>query len=252
MKSITILSLTLFEIAITASLSLLFSFASSTSPPISLLFPPFLRLPSYCPFPRLPPWLYTALTFILPYLSSSASTALVFFIFHSTFILPFLLYFHLSFSFLPALSLCFLLPSVSPFLWQHLSLSLSTLYWFLFLHCCLFSSEHSLNSPLTVFNTPLFLFPLFTNSAHPGWCDHRSHHRGGARPAGAHCCHLLPDEVPGGAPRLQPQCQVSDRPVAGGALPVRSVPGIGAEAGADPWHRHLRGQAGIAAMIWFG
>lgn len=110
MKSITILSLSLFEIAITASLSLLFSSASSASPPVSLLFPPFPRLPPYCPFPRLPPCLYPALTFILTYLSSSTSTALVFFIFHSTFILPFLLYFHLSFSFLPACLFAFFSP----------------------------------------------------------------------------------------------------------------------------------------------
>lgn len=88
-----------------------------------------------------------------------------------------------------------------------------------------------------------------THSANPGWCDHRSHHRGGAGPAGAHCGHLLPDEVPGGTPCLQPQCQVSDWPVAGGALPVKFVPGTGAEARAHPWHRHLRGQAGIVFRV---
>lgn len=85
------------------------------------------------------------------------------------------------------------------------------------------------------------------HSAHPGWRDHRSHHRGGAGAAGAHRGHLLPDEVSRGTPRLQPQCQVSARPVAGGALPVGFVPGTGAEARAHPWHGHLRGQAGIAA-----
>lgn len=84
-------------------------------------------------------------------------------------------------------------------------------------------------------------------SAHPGWRDHRSHHRGGSGPAGAHRGHLLPDAVPGGSPRLQPQRQVSAWPVAGGALPAVSLPGPGAEAGAHPWHRHLRDQAGVAA-----
>jgi len=90
-----------------------------------------------------------------------------------------------------------------------------------------------------------------TCSAHPGRCDHRSHHWGGAGPAGAHCGHLLLDEVPGRTPRLQPQRQVSARPVAGGSLPVESLPGTGAEAGAHPWHRHLCGQAGLAAVPRF-
>ena len=98
MKSITILSLSLFEIAIAPA----FHFFS---PPPPCLLLPFLR--SF-PFPNvfhflafcLPPTfsLITALTFILPYLSTSfsASTAPVFFIFHSTFILLLLFYFHLS------------------------------------------------------------------------------------------------------------------------------------------------------------
>lgn len=39
--------------------------------------------------------------------------------------------------------------------------------------------------------------------------------------------------------------------MAGGSLPVGFLPGTGAEAGAHPWHGHLRGQAGIAAVPRF-
>lgn len=88
-------------------------------------------------------------------------------------------------------------------------------------------------------------------SANTGGCDHRSHHRGGAGPAGAHRGHLLPDEVPGGPPCLQPQRQVSGQAVGSVVLPFGPVPGTAAQGRANPWHWHLRGQAAVAAVSWF-
>lgn len=145
---------------------------------------------------------------------------------------------HVSFLFLMTTS--FLLLPVSPQLLSHavhLFLHLTSNYWFVL--------------SVLPFNALLFSLLSSNHSAHPGWRDHRKHHRGGAGPAGAHRGDLLFDEVPGGTPCLQPQCQVSARPVASGALPVGSVPGTWAEARAHPWHGHLRGQAGIAAAPWF-
>lgn len=133
----------------------------SFSPP-----PPPLLLPSLCSFPFSlvflctvpPPRLYPALTFILPYLSSSATTALVFFIFHSTFILPFLLYFNLSFPLLPALSLCFLFPLSFPFSYDNIFLSPTQ-------HSIGFSffiaAFFLLNTPNLSLSLALFLFPPF-------------------------------------------------------------------------------------------
>lgn len=235
MKSITILSLSLFEIAIAASLSFFFS-------PSPCLLIPFLSPfpsphPSSCLFPHVS---VPALTFIPPYLCLFSSPLL-----HSSssFIQP--LFYLCSFpafiscSFIPSLCCCLPLPSISYFF-----LNISPVYgsclWSLPTCPCLFLlilpfiPTYPLLCSLTL--PSFFCLLSCALSTHPGRCDHRSHHRGGAGLAGAHCVHLLPDEVPGGAPRLQPQCQVSDRPVACGALPVRSVPGTGAEARAHPWH----------------
>lgn len=274
MKSITILSLSLFEIAITASLSLLSSASSSSLPslPIPPFFPLFHRLPPHRPFPHLLPSMTLSPLSPLFYLISPPlhlllCTCVLYLSLNLYFTLT-LLFYSTFISHSLSFKLCSSLSSPVHFLRRHLFFSRSLLYDFSFLIQYLPLSPNlsftcfpllslfilkvsaSFSSALPS-NAPLLLFLSSAHSAHPGWCDHRSHHRGGAGPAGAHCGHLLPDEVPGGAPRLQPQCQVSDRPVAGGALPVGSVPGTGAEAGAHPWHRHLRGQAGIAAVPCF-
>lgn len=269
MKSITILSLSLFAIAITASLSLLLSPSFSASPPISLFHPLRHRLPLS---PSAPLSMTLSLISPLFYLISLSLHLLLYlhcagifnlsFNLYFIFCFTFLCCFHLLFTFLLAL---FTLSSPTNFLPQMTASFLFHLlycfFFFLFV-ARFFSYEHSWLQPGICFPLPLFhLCPFWpflicfflssTHSAHPGWRDHRSYHRGGPGPAGAHRGHLLPDEVPSGTPSLQPQCQVSARPVAGGSLPVGFLPGTGAEAGAHPWHGHLRGQAGIAAVPRF-
>lgn len=56
------------------------------------------------------------------------------------------------------------------------------------------------------------MLAAFRCSAYPGGRDHGLHHRRRPGPAAADRGHLLPDALPGGAPRLQPQRQVSAGP----------------------------------------